>query len=235
MNDSLTFKNAIKEALPTVFGYIGISAAFGIVGRSSGLSLFLVVIISLFDYSGSAQFVLVAMLLAHDSISTIIFSVFIINSRMILMGTAIAPYFKPESMIKNILIGTFLTDESFALGMNKINYTKGRLNFEWFNAVNIIAYIAWIFGTVIGALLGSLITDPTSLGLGFAITAMFIGLLYLQLISDRSIKLAVQILVVGLVLVLVYAGLIFISARFVVLLAVIVSCFFGVVLKHAFN
>ncbi len=37
---------------------------------------------------------------------------------MILMSMSVAPFFKRDSLFKNI-IGTFLTDESYALGMNK--------------------------------------------------------------------------------------------------------------------
>lgn len=235
MNNLLNSKTALKEALPTVFGYIGISIAFGIVGRSAGLDIYLVILISMIDYAGAAQFVLVNMLLAHSPMLSIIFSVFLVNSRMILMSTTLVPYFKEETLIKNILVGTLLTDESFALGMNKLNYTSNRLNFSWFNTVNVISYITWVGGTLIGALLGSLISNPESFGLGFAIIAMFIGLLYLQIISDKSIKLGVQILVVIFTLLIVYVGLIFIPANLVILLATIVACFFGVVLKHAFD
>jgi Predicted branched-chain amino acid permease (azaleucine resistance) len=35
---------------------------------------------------------------------------------MILMSTTVARYFNNESLFKNIVIGTLLTDESFALG-----------------------------------------------------------------------------------------------------------------------
>ncbi|KRL04426.1 hypothetical protein FD46_GL001555 [Liquorilactobacillus oeni DSM 19972] len=34
----------------------------------------------------------------------------------------VVPFFRNKSLAKNILLGSFLTDESFALSMNKINY-----------------------------------------------------------------------------------------------------------------
>lgn len=57
------------------------------------------------------------------------------------MSTSIAKYFHKESLLKNIIIGSLLTDDSFALGISKLNYTRGKLNFEWFNTVNLISYI----------------------------------------------------------------------------------------------
>ncbi|GAD16820.1 AzlC family ABC transporter permease [Lentilactobacillus otakiensis] len=234
MNGELTVPAATKDTLPTVFGYIGIGLAFGIVGKAAGLSPLLVTLMSIITYAGSAQFVVVSLLAAHSPILSIIFSVFLVNSRMILMSTTLAPYFKHESMIKNILVGSLLTDESFALGMNKLNYSDNHLNFPWFNTANLLAYMTWILSSLVGAVLGNFISNPEKFGLDFALVAMFIGLLYLQLISDRSIKFNLQLIVVGFVLVAIYFGLIFIPSSLLILLVTLVACTFGVVMKHAF-
>ena len=112
------------------------------------------------------------------------------------MSTTVAGYLKQENLKRNILIGTFLTDELFALGMNKINYTNDKLNFTWLNTVNIVAYITWHVGTLLVAAVGSFIADPKKLGLDFAIVAMFIGLLYLQVIGDKKLNKVLQIIVI---------------------------------------
>lgn len=234
MNGDLTVSAASKDTLPTVFGYIGIGVAFGIVGKAAGLSPLLVTLMSIITYAGSAQFVIVSMLVTHSPIFSIIFSVFLVNSRMILMSTTLASYFKYDSMFKNILIGTLLTDESFALGMNKLNYSDNHLNFAWFNTANVISYMTWILSSLVGAVLGNFISNPEKFGLDFALVAMFIGLLYLQLISDKSIKFNLQLIVVGFVLVAIYLGLIFIPSSLLILLVTLVACSFGVVMKHAF-
>ncbi|MEJ7215208.1 branched-chain amino acid ABC transporter permease, partial [Staphylococcus epidermidis] len=79
----------------------------------------------------------------------------------------------------------------------------------WFNASNLLAYLVWALASAIGALLGNLLANPEKLGLGFAVIAMFIGLLYLQLISDKTLGLMLQLVMVGITLVLFYFGLIF--------------------------
>ncbi|CAG4695961.1 Predicted branched-chain amino acid permease (azaleucine resistance) [Enterococcus faecalis] len=43
MNHQLDAPTGIREALPTVFGYIGIGIAFGIVGQAAGFPLLLLV------------------------------------------------------------------------------------------------------------------------------------------------------------------------------------------------
>ena len=232
MNDKLDVKTAVKDTLPTVFGYIGIGLSFGIIASSVGLNPFFVGAMSLFIYAGAAQFITVSMLSSGFPILSIVLATFLINSRMILMSMATAPFFKRYSVFKNIIIGTFLTDESFALGMNKQNYTNGRLTYEWFNPANLVSYFTWSVSSVLGALLGGIVKDPKALGLDFALVAMFIGLLYLQVISDFTIRKKVQFLVILVVFFLVYFGMIFIPSNLLIIVVTLIGCAIGVVLKH---
>lgn len=234
MEDTLTAQAGWRDALPTVFGYIGISMAFGIVAKAAGLSTWLIVLISALDYGGSAQFVLVTMVGSHSSIAAIVFAVFLVNARMILMSMTLAPYFNRYSLWRNIWLGTFVTDESFALGMSKVNVSQNRLSFPWLNTVNLVSYASWLLGTFLGAVLGELVTDLGRFGLEFAITAMFIGLLTAQISTDKTIKFALQVVVLLFVLVLLYLLLIFVPKNLVVLLVTIGGCLFGMVVKRVF-
>lgn len=235
MDDSLSVETAVKDTLPTVFGYIGIGISFGIVAASAGMSVLMATLMSLIVYAGSAQFILVSLLAIGTPIVSIVLSVFLVNSRMILMSMTTANFFKKNSIFENILIGSLITDESFALSMNKLNYTDGKLSFKWFNTVNLLAYLVWAASTMVGAMLGKVISNPEKLGLDFALVAMFIGLLYLQLISDKTISLKVQLIVVAAMLPLVYFGLIFISSDLLILVVTLIGCGLGVILKHAIN
>ncbi|MFT8548920.1 AzlC family ABC transporter permease [Liquorilactobacillus satsumensis] len=234
MNAQLTPKAAFQGTLPTVFGYLGIGIAFGVVGQAAGLSTLEILLMSLLTYGGSVQFVIISMLLGHSALLPMLLSTFLINSRMILMSMTIAPYFKNESLFKNLWIGSLLTDETFALGMNKTNSTAGQLNFAWFNTSNLIAYFAWAVASLLGAFLGNFVASPQELGLDFALVAMFIGLLYLQIISDQVLQVSLQLAVVTFVLVLTYLGLIFIPANILILVITLLGCGFGVIIKHAF-
>lgn len=235
MDDSLSVESAVKDTLPTVFGYIGIGISFGIVAAAAGMSVFMATLMSLIVYAGSAQFILVSLLAIGTPLVSIVLSVFLVNSRMILMSMTTANFFKKNSLFENILIGSLITDESFALSMNKLNFTDGKLSFKWFNTVNLMAYLVWAASTMVGAMLGKVISDPEKLGLDFALVAMFIGLLYLQLVSDKTISLKIQLIVVVLMLPLVYFGLIFISSDLLILVVTLIGCALGVILKHAFD
>ena len=234
MDDSLTKRAAVVDTLPTVFGYLGIATAFGVIARASGFSTITVILMSVIIYAGAAQFTTVSMLVAGSPIASIVFATFMVNSRMILMSTTVVPYFKKDSLSKGMLIGTLLTDESFALAMNKLNYTNGKMNFSWFNTENIISYSTWVIATMIGALLGNFIEDPKKLGLDFANVAMFIGLLYLQIKSDKDSNKLLQVIVVLLTLVLTYISTIILPASLVIIAVTLIGCTLGMVIKHVF-
>ncbi|WP_172187506.1 AzlC family ABC transporter permease [Lentilactobacillus kribbianus] len=234
MNHELTTSAAIKEAMPTVFGYIGIGIAFGVVAKAAGFSPLIVTLMSLIIYAGSAQFIAVSMLAAHSPILSIVFAVFLVNARMILISTTVSRYLPDQATWKNVVLGSFITDESFALSMNKINFTDHKLNFAWLNAANSVAYWVWALASLVGAVLGQFIANPDDFGLNFAIVAMFLGLLYLQIISDRVLGINLQLLVVAITLVLMYIGLIFIPVNILVLVVTLIACGLGVWLRRAF-
>ncbi|BDZ30331.1 AzlC family ABC transporter permease [Lactiplantibacillus sp. WILCCON 0030] len=227
MDASLTFKSGFKDVIPTLFGYIGVGLAMGIVANTSHLSVLAVLLMSLIVYAGSAQFIIISMLLAGSPISAIVLSTFLINSRMILMSMSIAQYFKKDSLWQNLALGSLLTDETFALSMNKINQTDHQLRPRWLHAANIIAYLVWAAATVVGCLLGHLIADPNQFGLDFAVVGMFIGLLYLQIITDRSKTLKTQLLVVLFVAIAMYFLMRFFPGNIALLIATLLGCGFG--------
>ena len=68
-----------------------------------------------FYFAGSAQFVTVSMLTGGSPIFIYCVSDFLSKCAYDSYGMTIAPYFKAESLGKNLWLGTLLTDESFAL------------------------------------------------------------------------------------------------------------------------
>ncbi|SYW04149.1 Branched-chain amino acid transport protein [Oenococcus oeni] len=231
MNSSLTYRSGVKDVLPTVFGYIGVGMAFGIVADANHLSILAVLFMSLLVYAGSVQFLISAMLLAGSPVSTIVLSAFLINSRIILIGASIANHFKKSSLLQNIFIGSLLTDETFALAMTKVNKTDGRLTTAWFNAANIVAYFIWVISTVVGCALGKMIKDPLEFGLDFALIAMFVGLLYLQIINDHSKTIHLQLIVVIFVAIMMYFLMRWFSGNIALLMATIIGCLFGMEIR----
>ncbi|MCM3628514.1 AzlC family ABC transporter permease [Paenibacillus glycanilyticus] len=224
-----SFLQGVKDCVPTLLGYLSIGFAAGVVGHTSGLSVMEVTLMSVLIYAGSAQFIMAGMVAAEGSIAAIIFTVFIVNLRHLLLSAAVSPYFRHLTAFKTMLIGSLLTDETFGVAINKASHTR-TLSESWMNGLNVTAYLNWILATMAGAFLGQWITNPEKLGLDFALSAMFIGLLVLQLIGRK--KLARDLIVI-LCAVLVVVGVSMVTSGSVaVIIATVTAATIGVFIER---
>lgn len=174
----------IKDCVPTILGYLSVSFACGVLLKTAGMSLLEITLLTILLYAGSGQFIVAAMFALRTPASAIIFTVFFVNLRHLLLSSSVAGKFSGLSPLQSYLVGCELTDETFGLATVK-SIKKNPLDFTWMLGVNNSAHLSWLIGNVLGGLLGTLIPSPTALGLDFAIVAMFIGILVTQLDSNK--------------------------------------------------
>lgn len=225
-NDS--FLQGVKDCVPTLLGYISIGLAFGVVGSASGLSVLEIALLTILVYAGSAQFIFCALLLTSSPASAIIVTIFVVNLRHLLMSLTLAPHFTRYSMLRNIGFGTLLTDETFGVAVTKQMQT-GKLYGKWMDGLNITAYSFWILSCVTGAFLGQWVANPEKWGLDFALIAMFVALLVLQLSSVGKSKIMHYIKLIGYMVVIMYGLAYIVPSHVAVLLATIIVATIGVV------
>jgi 4-azaleucine resistance transporter AzlC len=224
----LDFKQGVKDCIPTLLGYISIGIAAGVVGVAAGMSALEVALLSILVYAGSAQFIFAALLLDGSPAAAIILTTFIVNLRHFLMSATLAPHFTRYSVGRNIGIGILLTDETFGVAAGKVQQ-KQRMSVSWMNGLNITAYLCWIIACIAGALFGNWIAEPEMFGIDFALTAMFLALLVLQLdaIDPVNIKHYLKLVLYIAVLMLILSC--FMSSHMAVLLATIIGATIGVI------
>ncbi|MBG9755327.1 AzlC family ABC transporter permease [Lysinibacillus sphaericus] len=225
-NDS--FIQGVKDCVPTLLGYISIGLAFGVVGSASGLSVLEIALLTILIYAGSAQFIFCALLLTSSPASAIIVTIFVVNLRHLLMSLTLAPHFTRYSMLRNVGFGTLLTDETFGVAVTKQMQT-GKLYGKWMDGLNLTAYLSWILSCVTGAFLGQWVANPEQWGLDFALIAMFVALLVLQLSSVGKSKIVHYIKLIGYMAVIMYGLSYIVPSHVAVLLATVIVATIGVV------
>jgi len=224
----LTFRQGAKDCIPTLLGYISIGLAAGVVGVSSHLSVMEVALLSALVYAGAAQFIICALMVANSSISAIILTTFIVNLRHFLLSATIAPEFIKYSLLKNVGIGVLLTDESFGVSSSKI--AKGEpINDRWMNGLNITAYVSWIIACTTGAIFGHMLSNPEAFGFDFALTAMFLALLVLQIESVLPSKLNHYLRLILYMAITMIVLSFFVPSHVAVLISTIIVATIGVV------
>lgn len=224
-----SFREGVIACIPTVLGYFGIGLAAGILGKGAGLSVLSIVLMSTIIYGGSSQFIIIGMLVTNSPVSAIILTTFLVNARHFLMSLSVSEYFKDFSLSKSIGIGTLLTDESYGVLMNPIMNGQ-RVSPQWVNGLNITAYLVWILSNLLGALVGNLIPNPEQFGLDFALVAMFIGLVVLQIEGQLKTNTGKTLGVIFSVIISVYLLSNVISMELSVLVSTLIGCGIGVYL-----
>lgn len=223
-----SFIQGVKDCVPTLLGYISIGLAFGVVGSASGLSLVEIALLTILVYAGSAQFIFCALLLTSSPTSAIIVTIFVVNLRHLLMSLTLAPHFTRYSMLRNVGFGTLLTDETFGVAVTK-QMQNGKLYGRWMDGLNITAYACWILSCIAGAFLGQWVANPEKWGLDFALIAMFIALLVLQLSSVGKHKIMHYLMLIGYMVVMMYGLSYVVPSHLAVLLATVIVATIGVV------
>lgn len=196
--------------------------------KTAGLSIAEIALISLILYAGSAQFIAAGMIAVSSSPAAIIITIFIVNLRHILLSAALSPYFRHLSPLRNMLVGSLLTDETFGVAINQA-LNKQQISEKWMHGLNLTAYLNWFLANVAGAFLAQWISDPDQFGLQFALPAMFIGILVISMIDRNKIKLD---LVVAILAVIIAVGSSFLFSSSVgVIIATVIASTIGMVFE----
>jgi len=221
---SKEFQRGLRGALPIVLGYVPIGFAFGVIARQMGLTPWETLSMSLFVYAGASQFVAVSLWNMETALLTIVITTFLINLRHLLMSASLAPYLQGIGLAKSGFLSFGITDESYAVAISDFSARRG--SWRFMAGTNILPYFAWATSTFLGSVAGSAISDPNRWGLPFALPAMFICLLILQLRDRRTILVAVASGVLSLIFLLKLPG------NWNVLLATVVAATLGVILEE---
>lgn len=222
-----SFREGVRAAGPVVLGYLPIGFAFGVLARTSGLTVAEIGLMSLLVYAGSSQFIGAGMIAAGMAASAIISTTFLVNLRHLLMSTALVPSMRGNRPWENSLLAYGITDETFAVSSAML---QGRPASPGFVAgLHITAQSFWVVASVAGALTGQLAGNTEALGLDFALPAMFVGLLMPHLQGGERRTRAIAAVTAAAVCVTV--ALLFPASSWSVIAATLIAATLGVMLK----
>ena len=189
----------LVRAVPIILGYLPVGIAFGVLAITAGLSIYSALAMSVFVFAGSSQLIAVGMIAAGAGLAAITVTTFLVNLRHMLMSAYLAPYLGHLKTWQQAVFSYEITDESFALHSVYFRCYGVPPKAQIFS-LNHAAHLAWVVGTFIGAWLGeSLSLDIKTFGIDYALPAMFIALLVMQIDSKRKIGVALFAGILGLI------------------------------------
>lgn len=177
------FLTALRITSPVFLGYIPLGIAFGFLFTGEGYHWVYALLMSIFVYAGSVQFISVALLAAGAGLMEFFTLTLLINLRHSFYGLSMLEKFSDAGKVKPYLIFA-LTDETYAL-LTTTKVPEGVSKNKFYFYIAVLNHFYWVTGSVIGAVLGSLL-DLNLDGMAFVLTALFVVLTIEQYYSSQS-------------------------------------------------
>jgi predicted branched-subunit amino acid permease len=107
----------------------------------------------------------------------IVLTTFVVNLRHALYSASLAPYVRRLSQIWLIPLGFFLTDETYAVVINRYRKKVPAPFQHWYFLGSALAmYVNWQLSTLLGIFAGQRLQSMADWGLEFAMVVSFIGI-----------------------------------------------------------
>ncbi|MGI2327450.1 AzlC family ABC transporter permease [Planococcus sp. YIM B11945] len=182
--DGRGFSAGLKAGTSIAIGYFPIAITFGLLAKTTGLSIIEATAMSIFVFAGAAQYISLSLIAAGVSPAVIVINTFIVNIRHFLMTAALNEKMQPDARWKKALYAFGITDESFSVLATQ---SGGRLRTPFAAGVILISYGSWVLFTAVGHLIGANLPQFLQLSMSIALYAMFIGLLVPSMRGNRKV------------------------------------------------
>ncbi len=166
-------RDAVKAGIPLFIGYFPAAAAFGILSKTTGVTLLESFLFSSVVFAGASQFIALNLLATGMGPVGIILTTLLVNFRHSLMSAYLATRLKKTIKKYYFFLAFGVTDEVFSV----LSFTKGPLSKRFVFALQMSAYSGWVSGTLCGYLLGEFIPPILSQSMGVALYALLLAIL----------------------------------------------------------
>jgi predicted branched-subunit amino acid permease len=177
---------AVSLGVGVATGLYGIS--FGALSVAAGLSVWQTMALSLLMFSGGSQFAFIGVVATGAGVIPAIASAWLLGVRNGFYAIRMNPILSVSALVRPVA-AQLTIDESNAVSLSQEpDKKKERLGF-WLTGIAV--FVFWNLFTLVGALLGSQIGDPSDFGLDAAAAAAFLGLIWPRLNQSKLLALAV--------------------------------------------
>lgn len=185
------YRDGLREGIPIGLGYLSVSFGFGISSIGQGLRALETLFISMTNLTSAGQVAGVAVIAAGGTVLEMILTQLVINLRYALMGISMTQRLddRARPWWQRMLLCFVLTDEIYAFAMTKPDSVGPSYLWGLFTA----PYIGWSAGTILGAVIGSVLPARLEMALGIIIYAMFLALIVPPMRKERGIFLTVAL------------------------------------------
>lgn len=192
---------AFTQSVPVMLGYIFLGIAFGLMLQDAGYGVWWAFFSSVFIYAGSMQFVLVTLLTGGASLVYTAVMTLFINGRHLFYGLSFLEKFRGMGKFYPYMIFS-LTDETYSV-LCGLKVPEGMSEKKVSFLIALFDHCYWITGSLLGALIGELITFDTT-GIDFSMTALFVVIVLNQWLDSKEHRPAILGGILGIMCLLLF-------------------------------
>ncbi|KGP59673.1 branched-chain amino acid ABC transporter permease [Anoxybacillus gonensis] len=176
------FRDGVKSGTAIAIGYAPVALMFGLLAKSTGLTLIDTTLMSMIVFAGAAQYISLNLLSLGTGPFEIILTTFILNIRHFLMSASLHEKAEHDALWKKALYAFGITDETFSVAAMK----EGPVSASYMFGLISISYSSWVVHSAIGHIVGAYLPETVQIGLSVALYAMFVGLLVPAIKTERK-------------------------------------------------
>ena len=174
----------LKAGISIAIGYFPVALTFGLLAKTTGLSIWEATAMSIFVYAGAAQYMSLTLISKGVDPILIVLNTFVVNIRHFLMTAALNEKMQSEKRWIKGIYAFGITDESFSvLATQKDKKIATPFAF----GVALIAYSSWVVFTAVGHVIGANLPVFLQAAMSIALYAMFVGLLVPSMRGNRKV------------------------------------------------
>lgn len=171
-------REVLSAAWPVMVSYVAVGLPCGVLAAKAGMGPLQSFVLALTFLSGGRQFMMSNLWLAGVPLGSIVASVAAVSTRFALYSASLAPYLEHFGRRSALAISCCYTEEAYGITLNKLA-SGAPWSAQDALALNLCVQLTWAASCAAGAALGTVVNVPTAIA-GFAMTSLFIYLLYAQ-------------------------------------------------------
>lgn len=180
----MTFSKGLRAGLSIAIGYFPIALTFGLLAKTTGLSMWEATAMSIFVFAGAAQYISLTLISSGVDPILIVINTFVVNIRHFLMTASLNEKMQPEKRWKKAIYAFGVTDETFSVLATR---KEEKIRTSFAAGVILIAYGSWVAFTALGHVIGANLPEFLQAAMSIALYAMFVGLLVPSMKGNRKV------------------------------------------------
>ena len=161
--------------MPVLIATAPIAVLFGTLAVAKGLSPFEVWLMSATVFAGALQFVAIDQWADPIPLGLLVFTALVVNVRHVLMTASLGRSMTGFSGPTRYAAMFFLSDEAWAFAERRAR--DASLTPAYYFGIGVSMWLVWTSSSLLGAVIGRGLGDPSAYGFNFAFSAVFICIL----------------------------------------------------------